>query len=393
MAKNIVFCADGTWNGPGKDLDGEPVPTQPSNVLKIYHWLSGRDTIESTQYAGEAERIAIDNIGNQLQVAKYLDGVGYDDNWLAKLLGGVFGAGLVTRIVRGFTFISRNYVAGDRIFILGFSRGAYTARALAGMILDQGLLDASQLNLSDKQAAYRLGCAVWYQHQKHVKVGWLAQIEDTICDLPGFFSNAPNPANLISNVPIQAVAVWDTVGALGIPQYDDEDRRIDAFRFSDCDLNPNVAYGFHAVSLDEQRVDFIPTLWKPRSNVTQMLFPGAHADVGGSYPISNEESGLSDGSLAWMQHQLAALPNGNAVKFDTPPTNFKPDPCGVAHQPWTYSPYVEMPPKHTQPRVFPDGWGLTVNGSVHDRIQRCGSVKPDPSKPPEPYTPGNIPTP
>ena len=63
MAKNIVFCADGTWNGPGKDLDGAPVPARPSNVLKLYHWLSGRDTVESTQYAGEAERIETDAAG------------------------------------------------------------------------------------------------------------------------------------------------------------------------------------------------------------------------------------------------------------------------------------------------------------------------------------------
>ena len=60
MPKGIVFCADGTWNGPGRDLDGDPVPAQPSNVLKFYHWLAGQDTLESTAYAGEAERIETD---------------------------------------------------------------------------------------------------------------------------------------------------------------------------------------------------------------------------------------------------------------------------------------------------------------------------------------------
>ena len=162
MTKNIIFCADGTWNGPGKDLDGKPVAAQPSNVLKLYHWLSGRDSLESTQYAGEAERSLLDETGQTIQIAKYLDGVGYDDNWLVKILGGTFGAGLIARIVRGYTFISRNYAPGDRIYLIGFSRGAYTARALGSLILSNGLLPP---NINDKQQAYRMGCAVWKQHQ------------------------------------------------------------------------------------------------------------------------------------------------------------------------------------------------------------------------------------
>jgi uncharacterized protein (DUF2235 family) len=404
MAKNIVFCADGTWNGPGKDLDDEPVAARPSNVLKLYRWLAGRDQdapptaqyASAVQYAGEAERVETDAAGNQLQVAKYLDGVGYDDNPLVKALGGAFGAGLIARIVRGYTYISRNYLAGDRIFVVGFSRGAYTARALAGLIVDQGLLDATKLDLSDKDAAYKLGCAVWHQHQQVVaskgKADLLDRLQQALFDVPGLFSSPPDASKRVGDVRIQAVAVWDTVGAMGIPKYDTEDRRVDAFRFADLDLSPRVLNGFHALSLDEQRVDFTPTLWNPRDNLVQRLFPGAHADVGGSYPTDGSESALSDGALVWMQQQLASLPGGNAVHFGDPPEGVSPDAGGVAHQPWTYSPYKELPPEHAKARAFPDGWGLTIDDSV-DARRAGGPVRPDPSKPALAYDPQNIPKP
>ena len=84
------------------------------------------------------------------QAAKYLHGVGDSDNFLVKALGGALGAGLITRIVRGYTYISRTYAAGDRIFIVGFSRGAYTARALAGLIAAKGLLDATKLDPTEQ---------------------------------------------------------------------------------------------------------------------------------------------------------------------------------------------------------------------------------------------------
>ena len=100
-----------------------------------------------------------------LQASKYLHGVGDSDNFLVKALGGTLGAGLVTRIVRGYTFISRNYAQGDKIFIVGFSRGAYTARALAGVIAAKGLLDATRVDLTEKETAYRLGAAVWYAYR------------------------------------------------------------------------------------------------------------------------------------------------------------------------------------------------------------------------------------
>lgn len=391
MPKNIVFCADGTWNGPGKDFDNHPVAAYPSNVLKLFQWLSGQNTPQAQVYAGEAERVEFDpHSATRLQVAKYLDGVGYDSNWLVKYLGGAFGAGIITRIVRGYTYISRNYQPGDRIFLIGFSRGAYTARALARLILQQGLLDASQLDLNDKEKAYRWGCAVWAQHRKSVQTGHgLTHILDLLYNLPGFFSSPPQAEQMVKNIPIQAIAVWDTVGALGIPEYEGEDKRIDAFRFADSHLNERVAYGFHAISLDEQRVDITPSLWSARDNVTQTLFPGAHADVGGGYPLSDQESELSDGALVWMQRQLSHPSLGAPVRFGAVPEGVAPSALGVAHQPWISGQFATVSVK-TAMRNFPNGQSLQLDASVEERING-GWVKADRTLQPAAYKPANIP--
>src|SRR6266478_2634181 len=165
MSKNIVFCADGTWNGPGEQ-DGDDTSSPASNVFKLFLKLAGAVDPVTMRLAKEQERSLTAADGSVEQVAKYLHGVGDSDNFLDQKLGGALGAGLITRIVRGYTFVSRNYVTGDRIYLVGFSRGAYTARALAGLISTKGLLDATELNLDDKAGAYRLGSQVWYRYRE-----------------------------------------------------------------------------------------------------------------------------------------------------------------------------------------------------------------------------------
>src|SRR5216683_6064745 len=218
MSKNIVFCADGTWNGPG-EADTDDQNATASNVFKLFLSVSGVDAPDTAQLAKEQERTLRAADLSIVQVSKYLHGVGDSANFLAKLIGGGVGVGLITRIVRGYTFVSRNYVAGDRIYIIGFSRGAYTARALAGLIAAKGLLDATKLDLTDKEGAYRLGAAVWYDHRRtqlQANKDLLGRLEETVLDLPGFLLRPPRADQLVA-APIEAVAVWDTVGALGIP--------------------------------------------------------------------------------------------------------------------------------------------------------------------------------
>lgn len=377
MAKNLVFCADGTWNGPGEVEQGVR-SGNPTNVFKLFSNLEGTDAPASLRLADEQERLSLDTLGHPVQLAKYLHGVGDSENPLVKFLGGAFGAGLIARVVRGYTFLSRNYLPGDAIYLVGFSRGAYTARALAGMVARQGLMDATKLDLADKEAAYRWGTAVWYRHHRSLHTTFLGRLESFVADLPGFF-NRPPAGDQMLDVPLRAVGVWDTVGAMGIPAFAADRDRLDLFRFADTRLSPKVACGLHAVSVDEARQDFDPTLWDSDPRIVQALFPGAHADVGGGYP-TGVESGLSDGALAWMQAELVA--QGLRLSA-TPAWVPAPSATGTGHRPWTHFPWTHLP---TGARSFPGG--LRLHPSVLGRM--VAAVVPEPGVAPEAYAPTNL---
>ena len=255
--KTIVFCADGTWNGPGQPEEQEEQGGHRTNVFKLFLNLAGDLSPDSLRSADEQERSVTGADGRVTQIAKYLHGVGDSKNFLVRALGGGGGAGLVTRIVRGYTFISRNYEPGDRIVIVGFSRGAYTARALAGLIVARGLLDPKGNDLAgDRAQAYRLGSAEWFTYRREVlkeRKSLLRTLAEVAVDLPEFLQS-PATAPRIADVPIKAVVVWDTVGSLGIPAYNlKTDTQLDAFQFADLVLSPKVRHGLHAVSVDEQR--------------------------------------------------------------------------------------------------------------------------------------------
>jgi hypothetical protein len=381
MPKTIIFCADGTWDGPSQT--GPETAAGTSNVYKLYLNLAGNPTLGEPALDKEQEKTLAAPDGTPLQVAKYINGVGDSGNALTRLLGGAIGAGLIERIVRGYTFISRNYRQGDAIIVNGFSRGAYTARALAGLIVANGLLDATKLDLTDRTGAYRLGSAVWYAHLhtvRHANTDRLGRLQEWVIDLPGFFAQPPAPDQMIP-VTIDAVGVWDTVGALGIPQYTADDHGLDAFKFADTMLSPRVGRGIHAVSVDERRADFTPTLWDPDPRITQVLFPGAHSDVGGGSPLTNNESGLSDASLIWMTAQLEAA----GVRFADPPAYLAhPSYSGPSHTPWTRAPWTLLP---TSQRAIPPG--LAVSESLVARLA-AGPVVAGPGTAPAPYRPSNL---
>jgi uncharacterized protein (DUF2235 family) len=377
MPKNIVFLADGTWNGPG-EADSDDPNSPWTNVFKVFLNLAGTDDPGTTQLAKEQERTDVAADGSARQVAKYLYGVGDSSNLLVKLLGGGVGAGLITRVVRGYTFVSRNYEAGDKIYLVGFSRGAYTARALAGLISAKGLLSAADAGTDDdKGPGYRLGAAVWYQwrHAVLATAGHpLEHFEEIMLDLPGFLQQPPDPTTLVA-APIEAVTVWDTVGALGIPVFTNQHVDADLLQFADTALSGNVHYGRHAVAIDEQREDFTPTLWNADpARIVQVLFPGAHADVGGGYRLG-AESGLSNGALAWMCGELDQL----GVLFGLPPNiDQTPNAAGIAHQPWLTGLWAALP---RASRTVPGGLGLSK--SVIDRLN-AGPIVPDPNAPRRP---------
>lgn len=299
MAKNIVFCADGTWNGLGQG-DAQDLQARATNVLRLFAALAGDVTPDSLRKQDEQEKVAAGPDAKITQIAKYLHGVGDSQNAIRKILGGVFGEGFIERIVRGYTFLSRNYAPGDRIYLAGFSRGAYTVRALAGMVAKMGLLPQDAMQDAggdhDAETAYKLGIFVWSRYRKALGkqstlLGYLEEFKAESIDL----------SRLVQGVGMEAIGVWDTVGALGVPTYGlDDASKVDIFEFADRVLSAKVKAGFHALAIDEQRVDFEPTLWDDRDGIQQRWFCGAHADVGGGYPTWD----LATCSLDWMISHL-----------------------------------------------------------------------------------------
>lgn len=193
---------------------------------------------------------------------------------------------------------------------------------------------------------------------------------------------SPLPPGQLVAAPIEAVAVWDTVGSLGIPEYAVKGGRLDAFQFADLKLSAVVARGRHAVAIDERRVDFTPTLWDADPRIAQMLFVRAHGDVGGGFPLSNDEAALSDGALKWMTGELEAL----GVRFSVSPVFMpKPDPLGPAHSPWAHLPWDVLA---TAARAFPAGMHLSQ--SVLDRIAGGNAVADFGFGPGAPYSPQNL---
>lgn len=335
MAKNIIFCADGTWNNAGDELDDSAAP---SNVFKLFTHLAGKHVskIHHSEITGRVteyeKSLIIDT--EVLQVSKYINGVGTSRIKLLEILGGAFGFGLIERIARGYTFISRNYAQGDRIYIIGFSRGAYTARALAGLIANKGLL-AKKFNQGE-DASYDMAMQAWFSYRNGIKQSnyqnRLQNMLTAFTNLKNFFlQNKVKESDFIKDIKIEAVAVWDTVGALGIPDFEFADNRAeirDGFAFADNALNPKVLRGFHAVAIDEMRLLFTPTLWEKRDGIQQYLFAGAHADVGGGY----KEAGLSDCALKWMIDVLGDAKVG--VKFMDSALSIKGDVAAIAHKEW-----------------------------------------------------------
>ncbi|MSQ72060.1 MAG: DUF2235 domain-containing protein [Betaproteobacteria bacterium] len=359
MSKVLAFLADGTWNGPDQD-ENEDGLADMTNVLKLFCCLHGAQTLDTVRLQDEQELRAATDGTKPAQVAKYIHGVGDSRNPLMRLLGGVFGAGIIQRIVRGYTFISRNYEPGDRIFLVGFSRGAYTARAVGGLITKVGLLDARKLSLDDKIDGYRYGVSAWVKYRRVA-----GKVDAALDELELTEAKAIPADAIISDVPIKAIGVWDTVGSLGLPLYVG-DNRYDLFKFADGKLSTKVARGIHALSIDERRGDFVPTVWESASNVTQAGFIGAHADVGGGY----HERGLSDIALGWMSGELG---KAGLQMMPTPIYQIEPHRLQDMHEPWTEGVFKFGVNK---PREFKGIDSMSLHDTVRLRVAGLTDYRP-----------------
>lgn len=329
---NLVVCCDGTWNTADQTEGGVPTPT---NVVRFFNLIADKD-------------------GNQVPQRKYYHpGVGTDGGLVDKALGGGIGLGLNRNIQSGYRWLCDNYASGDRIFLFGFSRGAYTARSLGGFVTRLGLLDGT--GIDDK--------AMWSRVEELFNDGYRVKgaKRDPFLAKGWRFKTGEGGTN---DVPVHFVGVWDTVGALGIPDHLGVLNLIDdprKYMFHDTALNPLVRHARHALALDEFRESFEPTLWTGTEgrDVKQIWFPGAHCDVGGGY----KEVGLSDGALAWMiaEAEEQSLATDPALKAQV-----KPNSQGLLHN--SLDDVFKLLP--TKPRAAPaldTGDATAVHPSVTER--------------------------
>ncbi|MCG7932726.1 MAG: DUF2235 domain-containing protein [Candidatus Thiodiazotropha lotti] len=261
--KNIVICCDGTGNQYG---------STNTNVVKLF------------------QAVDLSSDTKPKQVAYYDPGVGTGNPrgfttrtrvLLSQISGLAFGSGVYRNIADSYLYLMENYEPGDRVYIFGFSRGAYTVRALVGILHMLGLLHSGSSNLVPYALElYRK--RIPKEKDKKADYFRIAQ---------GFkrtYSNECKP---------HFVGVWDTVKTVGIW----DALKVMAKWQTTLPYTysmPDVSFGRHAISIDEKRSRFRSNLWEARgdNNMQQVWFAGVHSDVGGGY----SDSGLSDIALTWI---------------------------------------------------------------------------------------------
>ena len=340
MAKNIVLCSDGTGNSGGKG--------KGTNVWRIYQ--------------------AIDrNSARRDQIAFYDDGVGTEENKYLKLIGGAVGAGFTRNVKDLYKTLVKNHTAGDDIYMFGFSRGAYTVRALAAFVAKSGVITnaraMTERDLDD--SIERLIGAYWRRTDDQTDV-------TVTCT-----KTAPTK--------IKCVGVWDTVSAIGLPfdiLLEQVILQFFKFEFSDQHLSPRVEYGFHALAIDEERLTFHPVTWNAREGVEQVWFAGVHSNVGGGYP----KQGMAYITLDWMMKMVAydnakgwgldfdAGLRAQARQFANVHNKLYDSRAGVAA-------YYRYAPRDIED-LTPSNGAVMVHDSVFDRIEAKTLA----------YNPGSIPS-
>ena len=232
------------------------------------------------------------------QLVYYSAGVGTQSG--EHITGGMFGIGIDEEVINAYEWLIENYEPGAQLFIFGFSRGAFTARSLAGFISKCGLLQpGSPVSIKQMFERYRKGSAISILELGKATESGLSQ-EDKLIKVYS------------QSIPIWFQGVWDTVGSLGvpipfIPKVSHED-----FAFLETDLRINDTHAYHALAIDEHREAFAPTLWvkstpkqgecppaRDLNQVEQRWFVGAHANIGGGY----EDDLLAEVPLCWLMRK------------------------------------------------------------------------------------------
>jgi uncharacterized protein (DUF2235 family) len=270
MPKNIVVCCDGTANEFTRNR---------TNVVKLFSAVIKDPSVQATNYHPGLGTMASPSFVTKVGTR------------MAELAGLAFGYGLKSDMRDIYVFIANTFEEGDRLFFFGFSRGAYTVRAVAALLHLYGLVPKGNEPLVPY--AVRM---MWKLHdiQKRHRKG--APADPRIGE---YFALAREFKTTFSR-PCRPhfIGVWDTVSSVGWFAH--------PLSLPYTANNPDIAIGRQAVAIDEHRAFFRTNLWRPAGSpdeagpkdLKQVWFPGAHGDVGGGYPES--ESGLSKFALEWM---------------------------------------------------------------------------------------------
>ena len=301
MKRIAIFC-DGTWNRADAP--------HATNVVKLSQAMS-----------------FVDDKG-VFQQMSYIQGVGTGRGTgkFAKLVdrfgGSAFGWGLTQNIEEAYRGLAFSYQPGDEIYIFGFSRGAYTARSLAGLIRSSGIPPRTRIDkIPAAIARYRSGAdgthpndPASFEFRRDMNADVVTSAEEA-----AWRREKGLTEGVMLN--IAYVGVWDTVGALGVPGHLGMLAKVfnQKYRFHDAALSRSVRAARHAVAIDERRRTFPPTLWDNLDTLNgettgnerpyrQLWFPGNHGSVGGGGDIV----GLSDDALVW----IAEGAQGMGLKFE-----------------------------------------------------------------------------
>ncbi|KAJ9099139.1 hypothetical protein QFC21_004018 [Naganishia friedmannii] len=294
--KRLVICCDGTWQSATALPTQQAATGAPSNVAKLSRVLAGAGTPNAQS----------DDAGKEYQQVVYYDaGVGSGDvSMLDRLVQGGSGLGLLEKVIEAYNFLVLNYTSrADKLYFFGFSRGAFTARACAGLVWEVGILRPSSVS-----EFLRLYSA--YVTSDNFAIPF-AKTEEW-----KRFVESKNGMHVVKDsgsyqVPVDVIGVWDTVGALGVPDVGhlikiDNSAFRQQYKFHDVELNPGVKHAFQALALDDRRAPFHPSIWKasatknPSLDLQQTWFPGVHLNIGGGSDTAS--SGESD-----PQEQLASI--------------------------------------------------------------------------------------
>jgi len=272
--RNLILCFDGTAG----QYDG-----YDTNPVKFFALLKKDDFRQQLCYY----QSGVGTYVNPSMVSPIFE-------WGAKVLDEAFAIYLNAHVMDGYRFLMQNYHSGDKICLFGFSRGSYTARALAGMLHKVGLLPRD--NEEQIPFAFKM-----YKNNSASGIKMAAGYKRTFCQ----------------DVHIEFMGVWDTVDSVGVIM-----RRTLPFTGN----NTSIKTLRHAVSLDEHRVRFLPYLCEPKlddttsdkarspEDVLEVWFSGCHSDVGGGAVADGVARSLSDITLRWMVRQVMASTCG--IMFD-----------------------------------------------------------------------------